>query len=238
MWVDVIIPAHNPGAYLDHAIRSCVNQSHKKFNIIVVDDNSSQNIMPIVSRYKMVKYIKNEKNMGPSYSRNVGIKASSSELISLLDADDVWHQDKLAHSVDMFMKKKSIGMTCGNYRIMSRGRVMPPFYKRPKTINLESLMERNYVASGSTTFKRSVVEDIGLFDEKYWISEDYDMWVRIAEKYPISYIHKVLYYYRVELGGTSLTQRGDIQKDHDDNIAEIKKNSMNRVKYLKSCDNQ
>ena len=229
MWVDVIIPAYNPGLYIDEAIKSCLSQSYKKFNIIVIDDNSSQNVRAIVSKYKSIKYIRNDKNMGPSFSRNVGIKNSSSELISLLDADDVWHRDKLAHSVRALENNSDLGMTCGNYRIMVGGRPRSPFYKKPVSINHNSLMRINYVASGSTTLRRSAVDDVGLFNEKYWISEDYDMWVRISEKYPIEYIHKVLYYYRINPGNDSLTQRSDIQADHSSNIVEIKKMSKLRM---------
>ena len=90
-------------------------------------------------------------------------------------------------------------------------------------------MRQNFVASGSTTFKRQVLEDVGLFNEKYFISEDYDMWVRIAEKYPIEYIHEILYYYSVIPKGDSLTQREDVQKDHINNINEIKKASLKRM---------
>ena len=230
MWVDVIIPAYNPGVYLSEAIESCLNQSYKKFNIIVVDDNSSQDVEGVVSKYKNIKYIKNSKNMGPSYSRNVGIESSNAELISLLDADDVWDRDKLINSVNEFKKDKSIGMTCGNYKIMVRGRLRSPFYKKSVKVSHSSLMRINYVASGSTTFKRSVVNDVGLFNEKYWISEDYDMWVRISEKYPIKYIHKILYYYRITPGNDSLTQRVDIQKNHTANISEIKRDSMRRIR--------
>ena len=232
MWVDVIIPAYNPGIYLDEAIKSCINQSYKKFNIIVIDDNSSQDIEKITSKYRNIKYIKNCKNMGPSYSRNIGIKSSSADLISLLDADDVWDRDKLINSINEFKKDKSVGMTCGNYQIMVRNRLRSQFYKRPVKVSHSSLMRINYVASGSTTFKRSVVDDVGLFNEKYWISEDYDMWVRISEKYSIKYIHKVLYYYRIIPGNDSLTQRGDIQKNHDNNIAEIRKESARRMKTI------
>jgi glycosyltransferase involved in cell wall biosynthesis len=229
MWVDVIIPAYNPGHYIDEAIKSCLSQSYRKFNIIVIDDNSSQDVHAIVSKYKSVKYIRNDKNMGPSFSRNVGIKSSSSELISLLDADDVWHQDKLLHSVRALEGNRELGMTCGNYRIMVRGRLRPPFYKKSINIDHDSLMRINYVASGSTTLRRAAVEAVGLFNEEYWISEDYDMWVRISEKYPIEYIHEILYYYRIDPGNNSLTQRVDIQTNHDSNIAEIKNMSKLRI---------
>ena len=237
MLVDIIIPAYNPGEYLVDAIKSCLSQKYKYYTITVIDDNSSENVKDLLKDFPSVNYIRNEKNLGPGASRNVGIKATDGDLISLLDADDIMHPRKLKVSVDVFKKNSKIGMTCGNYQILvNRKRFMKPFYKRPIKVDHSILMRQNFVASGSTTFKRTVIEDIGLFNEEYWISEDYDMWVRIAEKYPIEYIHQVLYYYSVIPKGDSLTQRDDIQTKHISNIKEIKEASMERLAANKLND--
>ena len=230
MLVDVIIPVYNPGRYLDEALKSCFSQTYGHYRVTVVDDCSSEDIMPILSKYKKISYIRNDRNMGPAFSRNIGINNSNGDLISFLDADDIWHKNKLLYSVNEFKKDGRIGMTCGNYQIITNSRVLMPFYKRNITINHSMLMKNNYVASGSTTVKRSVVDDVGLFNEDFWIAEDYDMWVRVSEKYPIKYIHKTLYYYRVVSGGGSLTQRDDIQKNHIDNILKIKRESSIRIR--------
>ena len=230
MLVDVIIPVYNPGHYLDEALKSCFDQTYRDYKITIVDDCSSEDITPILSKYKSISYIRNDRNMGPAFSRNIGIKNSSGELISFLDADDIWNKNKLLYSVSEFKKDGSIGMTCGNYQIIANSRVLRPFYKRNIAINHSMLMKNNYVASGSTTVKRSVIDDVGMFNEDFWIAEDYDLWVRISEKYPIKYIHKILYYYRVVSGGGSLTQRGDIQKNHVANMLEIKRESSLRTR--------
>ena len=230
MLVDIIIPAHNPGSFLEQAIKSCIAQKYKKFNVIVVDDNSDEDVYKIVNKFSDIMYIRNDKNLGPGASRNVAIEAGKGDLVSLLDADDIMHPRKLELSVQRLEENSDIGMTCGNYRILvNRGRLLRPFYRNPVLINHDTLMRQNYVASGSTTIRRSVLEDIGMFNEKYWISEDYDMWVRISEKYPIEYIHSVLYYYSVIPKGDSLTQRDDVQKNHINNIEEIKKASLARL---------
>jgi cellulose synthase/poly-beta-1,6-N-acetylglucosamine synthase-like glycosyltransferase len=186
--------------------------------------------MPIISKYRAVSYIRNNQNIGPAASRNIGIKSSNGSLISFLDADDVWDTNKLLYSVREFEKNGGIGMTCGNYRIMTSSRVLKPFYKKSIAINHGVLMKNNYVASGSVTVKRSVIDDVGLFNKDYWIAEDYDLWLRISEKYPIKYIHKILYYYRIVKGGRSLTQRDDVQRAHEFNLSKIKKESVRRLK--------
>lgn len=238
MFVDIIIPVYNPGMYLVEALESCMNQSYRNFKVTVVDDCSTQNIKLILKKFPSINYLRTPKNLGPGGARNFGIKSTSGDLISFLDSDDVMDKDKLANSVQEFRKDSKIGMTCGNYRILVNGRIRSQFYKRAPAINHKALMRTNFVASGSVTVKRSVLEDVGAFDEEYWIAEDYDLWVRISEKYPIRYIHKVLYFYRIIPGGNSLTQRDDIQKKHLSNLEKIKKASLERINKKKDASKE
>jgi glycosyltransferase involved in cell wall biosynthesis len=230
-YVDIIIPAYNPGTFLDEAIQSALSQTHDNINIIVVDDNSSEDVESIVKKYSNIKYIRNEKNLGPAASRNVGIKSSDAPYVSLLDADDIWYNHKLELSLDSFNKNPEIGMTCGNYHVLlNRRRLSKPFYSRPIKITWEKMMRQNFIASGSTTIKRDVLESIGLFDEELWISEDYDCWIKISENYPIHYIHRPLYKYSVIPSGNSLTNNSNILKNQDKNILQIRNNSKDRVR--------
>jgi len=234
MLVDIIIPTYNSGIYLRDAINSCYKQTYKNFNIIVIDDASEEDLTWVSREYPKVKYIRNDKNIGPAASRNVGIASSSGELISMLDADDIMHNQKLSMSVNAFAKNPNIGMVCGNYQILvNRKSLLRPFYKNPISISYQTLMRQNLVASGSVTMRRDVVNSVGMFDEKYWISEDYDMWLRISEAYPIHYIHEIMYFYSVIPKGGSLTQRDDIQRDHIANINEIRNLSIERMKNKK-----
>jgi glycosyltransferase involved in cell wall biosynthesis len=234
MLVDIIIPTYNSGIYLRDAINSCYKQTYKNFNIIVIDDASEEDLTWVSREYPKVKYIRNDKNIGPAASRNVGIASSSGELISMLDADDIMHNQKLSMSVNAFTKNPNIGMVCGNYQILvNRKSLLRPFYKNPISISYQTLMRQNLVASGSVTMRRDVVNSVGMFDEKYWISEDYDMWLRISEAYPIHYIHEIMYFYSVIPKGGSLTQRDDIQRDHIANINEIRNLSIERMKNKK-----
>jgi GT2 family glycosyltransferase len=229
MFVDIIIPAYNPGKYLVDAVRSCFAQEYKKYSVTVIDDYSDEDVKRLLWDFPSVKYIRNDKNLGPAASRNIGIKATGGTLVSFLDADDVMHPRKLKSSVKAFKRKADIGMICGNYRtLVNRVRLLKPFYKSEIKINHSALMRQNFVASGSVTVKRDVFDKVGYFNENYWIAEDYDMWLRISEHYPIEYIHEILYYYSVIPEGGSLTQREDIQERHIDNIEEIKKASMQR----------
>lgn len=230
MLVDIIIPAYNPGKELVEAVKSCFNQSEKDFNIVVIDDNSSSDVKRLLWDFPGVNIIKNDTNLGPAGARNVGIKNSKADFISFLDADDLMHKDKIKNTLKCFSEKTKASMVCGNYQvIMNRKKLLAPFYKRPIKINHKSLMRQNFVASGSVTLKRACLDDVGLFDESLWVAEDYDLWLRISEKYEIEYLHKVLYYYSVVKDGKSLTQRDDLKGEHIKNLTSIKLASAARI---------
>lgn len=231
MNVDIIIAAYNP-KYLEETIISCLNQSYKNCKITVVDNNSPNDIRSICDKFSDLNYIRSPNNNGPAGARNYGIKNTENSLISFIDDDDIMHRDKVKLSVAEFEKNKNIGMTCGNYRILvNRKNLRPPFYKRPPTINWRTMMRQNFVASGSTTVRRDVIEKIGGFDERFWIAEDYQCWLRISEEYEVKYIHNVLYHYSwINKSGSSLTKRSDIQKDHDKNLKIIKEESLKRMR--------
>jgi len=231
MKVSIVIPTHNNLEYLPQAINSCLNQNYKDYEIILVDDASTQDIYSYVKDIPNLKYIKNEKNMGPGYSRNVGIDAASGELISLLDSDDIMHEDKLINSVDKF--EKDVGLICGDYCIFVNRR-MPRLprkffnFGREMDIGWKSMIRVNYVACGSTTFRKDVFYDVGGFNEKYWVAEDYDLWLRISEKYRIKFIPKIMYYYSRINGGNSLVNRNE-RKEFPDYRKEIIENSKKRM---------
>lgn len=232
MKVDVIIPAYNPDyGMLNQAIKSIDDQTWGgDIEITIIDDNSAEPFDKIIkSKKHKINYIRNSENLGPAGTRNVGIRYSDGDFVSFLDADDVWSPNKLLWSLPEFEKDPDIGMTCGNYRFLIRNQIGKVFYKKPVSIDWKALMRVNYVASGSTTVRRHVFEKVGLFNEKYWIAEDYDLWLRISEEYKVKYIHKILYYYRIVPGSNSLTQRDDIQKNHMTNLKAIKEESRKRV---------
>jgi len=230
MLVDIIMPTHNPGIYIGEAIESCLNQSYRNIRLTVVDDCSADSLDSLKSKYPGVNFLRMDKNGGPAAARNFGVKNTNASFISFLDDDDVMAKDKIYLSLEEFKKNKNIGMVCGNYQQIIDGQIKKPFYPQPIVINYSNLMRINFVASGSVTIKREVFDSIGGFNEKYWIAEDYDCWIRTIEVAPIQYIHKVLYYYRINTNNGSLTQRSDSKLKEAINIKEIKEASIKRLR--------
>lgn len=233
MSIDVIIPVFNQAKYLKDSIKSVIMQG-VKVNIYVIDDASSDNPEDLVKNYD-INLIKNKKNLGPAGARNVGAGLGKSEYIAFLDADDMMLKDRLNISLSEIKKSD---MICGNYKLLiNRIRITGPFYKNPPIINRESLLKQNYVASGSVMIKRSIFEKLGGFNEEYRLAEDYDLWVRLSERYSIKYVHKPLYLYSRNLyGDKTLTTNPDNLKILLSNIDKIKKDSVNRAKN-ECCDN-
>ena len=109
--VDVILPNYNKGKYLEEAINSVLNQTYKSWKLYIIDDHSNDNSNEVLEKFKKfdnIFILKLEKNKGPSFCRNLGIRVSSSKFIAFLDSDDYWHKDKLYQQIE-FMEK-------GNYK--------------------------------------------------------------------------------------------------------------------------
>jgi glycosyltransferase involved in cell wall biosynthesis len=222
------MPTYNPSDYIFEAIDSCLNQSYKSIKLTVVDDHSTIPIDPIIKKYPTVNFIRLEKNSGPAAARNFGIKNTSQKYISFLDDDDIMDKDKIAISIEELESNSSHKMICGNYKRIINGKLNNNFYANPIAVNYSNLLKVNLVASGSVTVRRDILNEIGLFNEDYRVCEDYDLWLRIAERYNIKYLHRTLYYYRVNTDGRSLTQSAQARETELANIKKIIESSKRR----------
>lgn len=220
MKVSVIIPTHNPNSdNLKEAVYSALDQDVKPYEIIIIDDASDKEVK---FNNKIVEVLRIDNNSGPSAARNFGIKNSQGDLISFLDDDDRWLPHKLRLSINEFSKDQSIGMVCGNYCwFIDDEKTYNKFYNTIPRINIETMKRVNFVASGSVTVKKKVLDNVGLFNESLWVGEDYELWLRILKEYPIKFINEVLYLYRRNDPGTSLSSRVDL-KNKTFNIRDFK----------------
>jgi glycosyltransferase involved in cell wall biosynthesis len=225
--IDIIIPTFNSNEYIYQAINSCLKQSHSDVKITVVDDCSTKILSGLKEKYPTINFLKTNKNGGPGAARNFGIKNTSQEYISFLDDDDIMSLDKIKLTLDNF--SKDVDMICGNYQRIINGMLYPQFYSKNVNVNYNNLMKVNLVATGSVTIRRTLIDKVGYFNEKYRICEDYDFWLRISEVSSIKYLPETLYYYRVNRGGNSLTQSTNAKEVENANIKEIRESSIKRM---------
>lgn len=204
--VDVIIPAYNAARYLPTAIDSVIAQTFDDWRILLVDDGSTDNtadvVAPFVDRLgSKIKYIKQD-NRGLPAARNTAIRASTAEFLALLDADDVWLPCRLSESLKALAERPQAGIAYGLVtHIDQEGRLGGTFEGNRR--NAEGhiapyiYMRKVELPCPTVTFRRRCVDEVGMFDETMRATEDRDLWLRIALRYEVAFIPKVVAYYRV-----------------------------------------
>jgi glycosyltransferase involved in cell wall biosynthesis len=185
--VSVIIPAFNYGRYLGSALESILAQTYEDFEIIIVDDGSTDNTLEVVRGFTdpRIKYIYQE-NKGLPGARNTGIKAAQGKYIAFLDADDLWHPCKLEKQVSFLERNDNVGVVyTGASYVNTEGELLPfRWDPEPKSDSFyEALLFQNPIHVSSATVRADCLAQIGLFDESFMAVEDLDLWRRIAARY-------------------------------------------------------
>lgn len=188
--VSVIIPTYNRDAMLKEAVDSVLAQDYRDFELIVVDDGSTDSTPKILTTYHNDVTVIRRNNLGVSSARNAGIKAASGQFIAFLDSDDLWMPQKLSKQIDFFNANPG-ALICQTEEIWIRNSVRVNPKKRHKKVSgmiFNPSLELCLVSPSAVMIKRSLFETVGLFDESLPACEDYDLWLRISCRYPIHLI--------------------------------------------------
>jgi len=209
--VSVIIPTYNRAHFLGETIQSVLNQTYKDFEIVIVDDGSTDKTEELVKSFSdgRLRYIKLGKNTGSSAApRNAGLKAASGKYIALLDSDDAWLPNKLKLEVEFLDTHPSVSMVCSNYTYFgSRGRPKKTGFEGVPLASgygLKELFFHNPISASAVLIKKSCFEKVGDFDESLVQCGDVDMWLRIAAHFEIDYINTPLAKCRLHKGNRHL----------------------------------
>lgn len=193
--ISVIIPTYNRAQKLVRAISSVLFQTFTGYEIIVVDDGSNDNTLDCLEpMQRYIKYLPHPKNLGVSVARNTGIRASMSPLIAFLDSDDYWLPEKLSVQMDFFMLHPE-AVACQTEEIWIRKgiRINPSKkHQKPSGDIFEPSLKLCLVSPSAVILKRSLLDEVGFFDEDLPVCEDYDLWLRISCRHPIHLIPKAL----------------------------------------------
>ena len=199
--VSVILPCYNGARWISQAIESVLAQTYKDFELLVIDDGSTDNSREIVSSYlhdRRVRYIYQE-NRGFSGAINRGIKESKGDFIGFIGQDDLWLPHKLELQTKYLSKHRDVDLVHSSYfAIDSEGRVIGirnveiPNVSSKRGL-IEELFLRNFIGFETVLVKKRCLDEAGLFDERMVGFSDHDMWLRIAGKFNIQgYIGKPL----------------------------------------------
>jgi len=193
--VSVIIPTYNRAEKVIRSISSVLNQTFSDFEVIIVDDGSADGTEKAVARLKgPIKYLVHSANLGVSAARNIGIKHSNAPFIAFLDSDDHWLPEKLKVQMEFFETNSQM-IACQTEEIWIRnGRRVNPKKKHLKLSGdiFAPSLKLCLVSPSAVMLKRSVLDEIGLFDESLLACEDYDLWLRIACRHPVHLIDQPL----------------------------------------------
>lgn len=212
--VSVIIPTYNRARLVTKAIQSVLDQTYQDFEIIVVDDGSTDNTKEVVGSFKepRIKYVYQD-NSGICIARNNGINVSKGDYVLFLDSDDMLFKNAIAIEAGSLDSVPDVALSyCQLYAIDERERVIglhKPKHRRPGVYRgtseiLNFLRFNNYIGTSITMVRRSSIMDVGSFDPTFGTgSEDFELWVRIAKKYAVSYIAEPVGKIRIHSSGLS-----------------------------------
>ena len=203
----MIIPAYNCGAFIEEALNSVFVQTFTDYEVIVVDDGSTDNTRGVVGRFReKARYIYQE-NKGVSAARNTGIKSAQGRFIAFLDADDVWLPKKLELQIAAMLENDLIGVVaCGLFCVRGDGtiekEVIAGNHRDKNQLIRELCCDPGiFFGAGSSVLVRSeCFQTLGLFDESLHAAEDWEMCLRIAKSYEARFIQVPLLEYRARDG--------------------------------------
>lgn len=205
--VSVVIPAHNAMTYLPETLESVLQQTFTDFEVLIVNDGSSDNIVEWAKslKDKRIKLI-SQSNQGVSKARNTAINAASAEYIAFLDADDLWQPTKLEKQVKFLDDNPTVGLvTTWATLINEQGKHLSEVkIDFPQGNIRKNIIEFNIIPCGSIPMVRSnCFKTSGLFDPTLRFGEDWEMWAQIAADYDFGLIKECLVCYRQHLKNSS-----------------------------------
>ncbi len=193
--ISVIIPTFNRPLKTARAVASVLYQTDGTCDIVVVDDGSTDHTPGTLAQFKgKIHVVSHSKNRGVSAARNTGIRQCDSPLLTFLDSDDYWFPGKLT-TQRRFMEARPEVMICQTDEIWIRnGRYTNPMkkHRKPSGWIFEPSLKRCLVSPSAVMLRRTLLEEVGMFDESLPACEDYDLWLRILCRYPIPLIREKL----------------------------------------------
>lgn len=202
--LSVVISSYNYGKYLKGCIDSVLQQTWNDFEIIIVNDGSTDNTDSIVEPFlsdDRIHYVK-QKNAGQANAKNTGIRNAKGDLIAFIDADDLWEADKLEKQIVLF-KDPQVGVVYSTARYIDEDGNALPFEHASKYLTPRSgkvtdyLFFDNFIPFSSSIVRKECFERLGMFDEHLSMGIDWDLWLRISIHYKFDYVDETLLVYRV-----------------------------------------
>jgi glycosyltransferase involved in cell wall biosynthesis len=193
--VSVVIPAYNPGAYLQEAIGSVFDQTYSDWELIVVDDGSDEDLSWL-QQHSGIRFLR-QPNLGVSIARNRGILHAQGELVAFLDNDDCWRATKLERQVATLDANTHAALCYTQFELIdSKGQVIGPGYG--EEVDYYRMLSGYFgILLSSALIRRENLFLVGLFDPSYLAVQDLDLFLRLSRMFPSCYLDSVEVGYRL-----------------------------------------
>lgn len=199
--VSIITPTFNRRRLIGETIDSVLNQKYADYEMIIVDDGSTDNTEEYIKEHysdSRIKFFKQE-NKGQNFARNLGLQQAQGKFICFLDSDDMWPDYKLSMSLEVFEKNPDVDVVYGYEKIISEQGVeigQDKIRRYSGKITAKLLVE-NFIGMSAAMVKADEVHKIGGMDETISVADDYSLWLRLSSNCNFYYLDEVLGYYRI-----------------------------------------
>ena len=213
--VSIITPTYNCGKFIAETIETVLAQTYKNFEMIIVDDCSTDNTKEVVEQFSKsddrIKYFCLETNSGAAVARTTAMEKANGEYMAFLDSDDLWHPQKLEKQI-AFMQETGYKFTYTDYQIQLNGQWLPYIYYGPQKVTKRKMKDYCYFSTITVMYDR---EYVGLIQiEPLRKNNDYAMWLKIIEKTPCYRLGESLSYYIKHEGSISSGSKWKLIKHH------------------------
>lgn len=217
--ISIITITYNRARFLPEAIESVLAQSFTDWELLIIDDASTDDTSEVAGRYasidQRIKYYKNQENLKISRSRNRGLELSKGDYVAVLDSDDIWRdKDKLQKQYDYLVGHPACGLIGGGVVVIDeRGKEMRRYLNEQGDESIrKKLLIKNQFAQSSVMYPRQAVLDLGKYDVELSGIEDYDLWMRVGAKYELANLDSYVLSYRLHGGNVSVTDRARLME--------------------------
>jgi len=202
----VIIPTFNRERYVVEAVQSALAQSYAPVEVIVVDDGSTDGTEGALEAFaSRIRYIRQESS-GISAARNRGIQEACGEFVAFLDSDDVYLSEKLARSIEPLLQDPSVAGSFTDYVCIDEttGSEYPRKPLVPRGELFPEILYRNFIGTSTALVRKSVLVELGGFDPEVSLSEDWDLWIRLLDRFRLVYVNRCLTRWRLHEQSTDM----------------------------------
>jgi glycosyltransferase involved in cell wall biosynthesis len=217
--VSVVIPTFNREHYIGRALESVLNQTYTDYEIIIVDDGSTDKTGEIIRRYQEtadnIRYIRTTENKGASAARNTGIQEACGTYIAFQDSDDVWMPEKLEKQVKILSETgPAVGLVYTGFWLVkgdTQQYIPHPSYKKREGYIANEILKGSFIGTPTILIKKECFEHMGLFDESLPQLQDWELMIRVSERYQFRFIDEPLLLAHHQGNNISVDQASNIR---------------------------